>query len=198
MAETTNNKINNGGRITLADASLELSNLFIKLYKEKTFIRSGKDLADKLFECGLEGGSLVGSIPLFSDRALKINAINQALLKINQARYILNAMLSAEFYTASQVNHLLSYLDEIIKGLKQLLDSIPAPQRKITVKSPAVETPAPKATKEVAVQKKPQQSKTETRVANTEAVDDDGFNDDINSSNELYLSEYASVDASKN
>jgi hypothetical protein len=196
METTTTNS--GAGRITLADASLELSNLLIKLYKEKIFLRAGKNLADRFFECGLEGGALVASIPLLSDRALKLNSINQALLKLNEARYILRAMLSAEYYTATQVNYVLSYLDEIVKGLKQLLDSMPTSPRKVTVKTPAPTVIIQqKTTSEAVSQKSIQKNVNERAVKNGQIEDEDGFNDMVYVANMLYLNEYVPVEQAK-
>jgi hypothetical protein len=198
---TANSENVNTTRITLSDASLQLSDLLVKLYKSKTFVRLGKNLADSLFQNGFEGGALVSSIPLLSERSAKLDAANQALLKLNQARYILKAMLSAELYTAAQVNKLLSYLNEVIKGLKQMLDSVPATQRKITVKAPATVYTKP-VLKSHAVKKVRPAEKKEPVSATKQQIpahfdDDDGFNDSIavSTDGELFIGETNSANA---
>jgi hypothetical protein len=106
------------------------------MYKSKTFVRLGKELADMAFKNGFEGGALVASIPLLTDRQAKISTANEAILKLNQLTYLLNAMVKADLYEQSQTVKVYNYADQIVLALKEMLSKVTQPQRKITVKTP--------------------------------------------------------------
>jgi hypothetical protein len=120
---------------SMVAASEELSKLLIKLYKSKSFTHAGKSLADMLFKSGIEAGSLISGISELTERQAKINAANQAILQLNQTAYIANVMQMADFYRASQVKPLTSYVRQVINALRELLISVPEPIRKIHVQS---------------------------------------------------------------
>lgn len=121
---------------SMLSASEELSRLLIKLYKSKSFTRAGKGLADMLFKTGIEAGALLSGISELTDRTEKIKAANSAILQLNQTVYIANVMQMADFYRASQVMPLISYIKQVIEGLRELLLNVPATVRKINFRSP--------------------------------------------------------------
>lgn len=121
---------------SMLSASEELSRLLIKLYKSKSFTRAGKELADMLFKAGIEAGSLLSGISELTERTEKIKTANRAILQLNQTVYIANVMQMADFYRASQVMPLISYIKQVIEGLRELLLNVPATVRKINFRSP--------------------------------------------------------------
>lgn len=122
--------------LSLYAASEELARQLIKLYKAKTFVRSGKDLAELLFKSGIEAGSFISGISELSDRQAKIDAANQAILKLNQTMYVANVMQVAEYYTLKQVKPLIQYIGMILNALRDLLNKVPETQRVIRVVNP--------------------------------------------------------------
>jgi hypothetical protein len=119
----------------MANASEELSKLLIKLYKSKSFTHAGKSLADMLFKSGIEAGALISGIGELTERTAKISAANQAILKLNKTKYLASVMEMADFYRAGQVKPIISYIKQIIEGLRELLLSVPEPVKKIRVQS---------------------------------------------------------------
>jgi hypothetical protein len=132
----TNNNTTTTGSITLTEASEQLSDLLVEMYKAKTFIRFGKDLFDLALTNGFEGGALVSSIPNLTDRATKIATANSAILKLSQMIYVLDGMVKADLYTDGQIIKVKMYTIDILNALKEMLSNVSLPQKKITVKSP--------------------------------------------------------------
>ncbi|MGN0818616.1 MAG: hypothetical protein ACI4L9_06570 [Candidatus Coproplasma sp.] len=124
------------GTITLAAASEELATRLVKIYKDQTFIRVGKDLAEMLFKTGVEAGAVLSGIAELSSRQAKIDAANQAIIKLNQVSYIANVMCKAELYKPAQVKPLVEYVNHVVKALKELLSTVPDVQRVIRINSP--------------------------------------------------------------
>ena len=111
--------------ITLAAASEELATRLVKVYKCQTFVRAGKDLAEMLFKTGVESGALLSGIAELPDRQAKIDAANQAIIKLNPVLYIADVMCKAELYKPAQVEPLTQYISKVIAALKELLSSAP-------------------------------------------------------------------------
>lgn len=123
--------------ISMYAASEELAMQLIKLQRAKSFVRVGKDWADMLFKSGVEAGALLSGISELCDRQAKIDAANQAVIKLNQTMYLANIMRSAGFYTTKQIAPLLRYVGKLLNGLRELLASVPATRRVIRVENPA-------------------------------------------------------------
>lgn len=129
-------KQNANGAVSLRAASEELGKQLIKLYKSKSFTRTGKDLADLLFNTGIEAGALISGISEVTDRRTKISTANKAILMLNQTMYIANIMQMADFYRPVQVKPIISYIEKLIEGLRELLHNVPDAQRRIVFKNP--------------------------------------------------------------
>ena len=122
--------------ITLAAASEELATRLVKVYKCQTFVRAGKDLAEMLFKTGVEAGAVLSGIAELPGRQAKIDAANQAIIKLNQVLYIADVMCKAELYKPAQVEPLTQYISKVIAALKELLSSVPEVRRVIRVNTP--------------------------------------------------------------
>jgi hypothetical protein len=123
--------------VSLSSEADELCNLLVDLYNKKLFVRAGKDLANNLFEIGLEAGSLLAAIDELPDKAVQYGTANQAMLKLTQTLYILDAMQRADFYTEAEIKKLSQFLEKTIDTLKRLLVQIrPAEQRVMPVAAP--------------------------------------------------------------
>lgn len=124
--------------ISLRTAGEELGKLLIKLYNVRIFPRAGKIFADKLFETGIEAGSLVTGIPRLTEREAKIRTANQAVLKLNEVIYVCGVMADAGFYKAGEVKPVQEYAEKILLGLEDLLNAVPVQPRRIRVTPSAV------------------------------------------------------------
>ncbi|MGN0815071.1 MAG: hypothetical protein ACI4MH_07555 [Candidatus Coproplasma sp.] len=124
------------GTITLAAASEELATRLVKVYKCQTFVRTGKDLAEMLFKTGVEAGAVLSGIAELPSRQAKIDAANQAIIKLNQVQYIADVMCKAELYKPAQVEPLTQYIAKVIAALKELLASVPEVRRVIRLDTP--------------------------------------------------------------
>lgn len=119
--------------ISLRSAGEELGKLLIKLYNVRIFPRSGKVFADRLFETGIEAGSLVTGIHRLTEREEKIRTANRAVLALNEIIYICNLMESAGYYKHAEVKDIEEYAEKILLGLQDLLNSVPVQQRRIKI-----------------------------------------------------------------
>jgi hypothetical protein len=125
------------GVMTLFEASEELRNLTVKLYKQKSFTRSAKVLSDMLFQTAVEAGSLLASICDLSDKQVKIDTANAAILKLNKTLYVLNTMRDVELYTSSQIAPLSDFINQVRDAVKELLKKTPVTRRRINVVTPS-------------------------------------------------------------
>ncbi len=105
-------------------AAKELGDKLVALYKLKMFPRDGKAFSEMLFAAATEAGSLIFSMSQLTDRDIKIETANEALLQISRAEYILGIMCSAGYYTASESYDLNSYIIKVKESLKALLKNV--------------------------------------------------------------------------
>lgn len=132
------------GIMTLAQASEELRNLTVKLYRSKSFTRSGKVLSDQLFQTAVDAGAYLAAIGDLSDRTIKINTANEAVIKLDKTLYILKTMCEVDLYSSSQIAPLSDFIVEVITALKELLSKAPSTKRKINIMPPAGQKPEEK------------------------------------------------------
>lgn len=183
------------GTITFATASEELAVRLVKVYKSQTFVHSGKELADELFKTGVEAGALLSGIPELTARQAKIDAANQAIIKLKQVSYIADVMCKAELYKSAEITPLVQYINHTVNALKELLSSIPEEQPivrvaqpvAVTVKNPVITTKPVLPTsipfkRSAPVKSKPEiEATAQPEIAATaeQAYSDDGFNDPV-------------------
>lgn len=114
----------NNQKTAYETAAKELGERIVALYKKRSFPRDGKAFAEMLFTAGVEAGSLIQAMSQLTDRELKIETANEALLQISRAEYILGIMCSAKYYTASETYDLKSYMVKVKDSLKALLKNV--------------------------------------------------------------------------
>jgi hypothetical protein len=139
MPKTSDKKLKRPS--SLSEAADELMSMLTVLYKGKTFVRTGKDLATNLFEKGLEAGSLLASIEDLTDQGVKIHTANQAILRLNQTSFILKAMEMADLYSKDDIVDLVSFIDLIIEGLRDLLIKARPSKRVVPVRNVPAQRP---------------------------------------------------------
>lgn len=111
----------NNQKTAYETAAEELGVRLVALQKLRLFPRNGKVFADLLFTAGVEAGALIQAMSQITDRELKIETANEALLQISRAEYILGIMCSAKYYSAREVYELKSYISKVKDSLKELL-----------------------------------------------------------------------------
>ena len=111
----------NNQKTAYETAAEELGVRLVALHKLRLFPRNGKVFADLLFTAGVEAGALIQAMSQLTDRELKIETANEALLQISRAEYILGIMCSAKYYSAREVYELKSYISKVKESLKELL-----------------------------------------------------------------------------
>ena len=114
----------NNQKTAYETAAKELGERLVALYKKRFFPRDGKAFAEMLFTAGVEAGSLIQAMSQLTDRELKIETANEALLQISRAEYILGIMCSAKYYRASEAYDLKSYMVKVKDSLKALLKNV--------------------------------------------------------------------------
>lgn len=124
------------GTITLAAAGKELALRLVKVYKSQSYVRSGQELAELLLKTGVEAGAALTGIAELPTRQAKIEAANNAIIKLNQVSYFVDVMCMAEIYKPEQVKNLVQYIGHVINALRNLLASVPEIQRVVRIKTP--------------------------------------------------------------
>ncbi|MDE6373790.1 MAG: hypothetical protein K2L72_04750 [Clostridia bacterium] len=120
----------NNQRVTsYKEVSEALGKKLIKLYGEKIFPRQGKVFADMLFQTGVEAGAYLASLADIEERSVKINLATNAMIKLNQADYLIDVMREAKYYTAVQVVELDEFLQGLTTAMRELLNSAYAQMR---------------------------------------------------------------------
>ena len=105
------------------EVSQKLGKLLIKLYGEKIFPRQGKVFADMLFQTGVEAGAYLAALNDIEERSVKVDLATNALIKLNQADYLIDIMREAKYYTAVQVVEIDEFLQGLIKAMRDLLNT---------------------------------------------------------------------------
>lgn len=103
------------------EVSAELGKKLIKLYGEKIFPRQGKVFADMLFQTGIEAGTYIASLADIDERSVKVNLATNAMIKLNQTAYLINVMKEAGYYAPVHVVDIESYMEELLKAMRNLL-----------------------------------------------------------------------------
>lgn len=165
------------------EISGELGRMLVKLYGEKIFPRQGKVFADMLFQTGVEAGAFVAALQDVEERSAKIEMATNALIKINEAAYLLDIMKKGAFYSAENVQELEEYLDVLRTTMRELLNIAYAQLRREAVSHPvkvarSAPAPAPAQMKRPAPAPapKPVQTKPKPQPQNDYPYDPDGFN----------------------
>ena len=112
---------------TYRQASEELANRLVILYGVKIFPRQGKVFADLLYQTGIEAGSYVAALGEVDERTAKIDVANNALIKLTQTDYLLSVMLKGRYYETSQVEDLGLFVRELIRAIRELLNTLYGP-----------------------------------------------------------------------
>lgn len=114
---------NNQRVASYKEVSEALGKKLIKLYGEKVFPRQGKVFADMLFQAGIEAGAYLASLADIEERNVKIKLATNAMIKLNQADYLIDVMREAKYYTAVQVVELDEFLQRLTTAMRELLNS---------------------------------------------------------------------------
>lgn len=122
--------------VRMSQAGEELVKRMVVLYNSQIFVREGKDLREQLLLSGIEAGSRLASVSTLAERAAKVAASNEAVLALNRAVYIANAMFMLGLYEKKQVAPVLNYCTALLNALKDLLSRVPEKRRVIRVKNP--------------------------------------------------------------